>query len=586
MTFLGGRYLHTEQVIAGSVQTFRAREAETNRSVFVHRVDDPSSPQQADLLRLLLTCLFRSAAVKQRVLDVIEQSGVVYVVTESVPECLLLREWLHFESDRSDLGGHSHRVPPRADASAPYATVTNQSAVSRLPESPEQIQAKRNIETGSSQPALSANSPPVGEFTRLFQQSDVGHPQQWRTNEPKLGEVQASGTGDVPHSGDAALEPKYTGEFSRLFYGKQGQPSPQPQAAVLRPIRAVAPVFEESRSPLAAHGDLSNEVPLESGGKRIGPREPGEFTRFFQSPTAEPNHLDEGSEAANRHTDESVSKVESTPSFPTSFVDSSPRRTGKEFPPDTFPATAQSELSDSPASKKGLSPGEFTRLFGGANRDVPLSQKDDAKPDASSGRVQRSFDLPPYLTIDSNSSGEFPNTFSSSSPAAPSSPKIPIGVPPAPGEFTKLFSGDEGKTGREPPTSAENRGEYTARFGSGEPASPPAQPPGGSQNVPTGSPGQPPPMPPKATPGPSEFTRVVMGSGPSSSAVPPTPAAGAPPPVPPRVGLPSIPPPPSAPPGDLPAAPELKKSRAFVWLALLLAFVVAAMLILFAIVRS
>jgi hypothetical protein len=579
MSFLGGRYLHTEQVIAGSVQTFRAREAETNRSVFVHRVDDPSSPQQADLLRLLLTCLFRSAAVKQRVLDVIEQSGVVFVVTESVPECLLLREWLHFESDRSDLGGHSraHRVPPRADASAPYATVTNQPAVSRLPEAPEEIQAKRNIETGSSQPASS-----VGEFTRLFQQSDVGRPQQWRTNEPKPGEVQAPGEGDVPRSGDAALEPKYTGEFSRLFYGKQGQPSPQPQAAVLRPIRAVAPVFEEGRSPLAAHGDLSNEVPLESGGKRIGPREPGEFTRFFQSPTAEPNHLDEGSEAENRHTEGSVSKVESTPSFPTSSVDSSPRRTGEEFPPGNFPATAQSEESESPASKKRPSPGEFTRLFGGANRDIPLSQKDDAKPDTSSGRLQRSFDLPPYLTIDSNSSGEFPNTFSSSSPAATASPKIPTGVPPAPGEFTKLFSGDEGKTGREPPTSSENRGEYTARFGSGEPA---AQPFGGPQNATTGSHGQPPSMPPKATPGPSEFTRVVMGSGSSSSAVPQTPAAGAPTPMP-RVGSPPAPPSPSAPPGDLPAAPELKKRRAFIWLALLLAFVVAAMLILFAIVRS
>jgi hypothetical protein len=586
MSFLGGRYLHTEQVIAGSVQTFRAREAETNRTVFVHRVDDPSSPPQADLMRLLLTCLFRSAAVKQRVLDVIEHGDVIYVVTESVPECLLLREWLHFESDRSDLGGRSAslRNPFSADASAPYATVTNQPAVSRLPEAPEELHAKRSIQTGSLQSASSAKSPSVGEFTRLFHQSEVVDPHQSRTNEPTPGDVTALGQGYVPGSRDAALEPKYTGEFSRLFYGKQGQPSPQPKAAVLRPIKAVTPVLNEGRSPVAVHGDHSNEVSLESRGNRVGPQEPGEFTRFFQSSGAESNHADEGSKPANGRTDGSSSKAEPRPSFPTSPLDSSRQRTGEEFPPSTFPGAVQFEESEAPGSKKKLSPGEFTRLFGGANLDVPQSQQDDAKPAVTSGRgVQRPFELPPYLKIDSNSSGEFPNLFSPSSPA-PSSPQIPAEAPPSPGEFTKLFSGDVGQAARH--EAAPSHSEPTARFDRSQPISPPGQPFGAPQNLATGIQKPPQSMPQNAPQGPSEFTRVVMGSGPSSSNVPSGPPAGAPPPAPPRVGLPTAPPPPSAPPNDLPAVPELKKSRTFIWLALFVALVLAVMLILFAVVRS
>lgn len=98
MSLLGGKYSQAEQATPGLIQTFRARDLATGEPVFVHRINDANCEQQASLLKLLLLSLYRSPAVEKLVLEVREEEDACYVVTESAPQCFLLREWLELEA--------------------------------------------------------------------------------------------------------------------------------------------------------------------------------------------------------------------------------------------------------------------------------------------------------------------------------------------------------------------------------------------------------------------------------------------------------------------------------------------------------
>ena len=102
MSLLSGKYLQAEQAAPGVIQTFRARDLATGDPVFVHRIGDANCNEQASLLRLLLMCLYRSPAVKKLVLEVREDANACYVVTESAPQCFLLREWLELEARNAE----------------------------------------------------------------------------------------------------------------------------------------------------------------------------------------------------------------------------------------------------------------------------------------------------------------------------------------------------------------------------------------------------------------------------------------------------------------------------------------------------
>jgi hypothetical protein len=120
MSLLSGKYLQAEQVSPGLVQTFRARDSATGRPVFVHRIGDSDCAEQASLLKLLLSCLYRSPAVKELVLEVKEDAEACYVVTEAAPQCFLLREWLEFEAKTpDDSSSGSTGMPSPAPISEP-----------------------------------------------------------------------------------------------------------------------------------------------------------------------------------------------------------------------------------------------------------------------------------------------------------------------------------------------------------------------------------------------------------------------------------------------------------------------------------
>lgn len=108
MSLLGGKYSEPEQVTPGLIQTFRARDLATGRPVLVHRISDLDYGEQNSLLKLLLSSLYRSPDVRKSVIDITEEGNDCYVMTEDIPQCFLLREWLQFENERPD--GVKHEI--------------------------------------------------------------------------------------------------------------------------------------------------------------------------------------------------------------------------------------------------------------------------------------------------------------------------------------------------------------------------------------------------------------------------------------------------------------------------------------------
>ncbi len=214
--FLGGKYVGPVQVTTGEVETFTAREAGSDRPVYVHQISGTALPAQAALLKLLLSCLYRSPTVKEHVLDVREEGDVCYVVTQSAPQCLLLGEWLQFESERSDPGIKPVRAPTKPEE--PRRKPDESPAVIAPPipqeirpygvQRPEPIsshpqQPRAPFQASVQEPAIPVQKPAVpplppvpapGEFTRLFRAEEQNLP---RKNEPPE-EVQRPSSASSP----------------------------------------------------------------------------------------------------------------------------------------------------------------------------------------------------------------------------------------------------------------------------------------------------------------------------------------------------------------------------------------------------
>lgn len=278
--FLGGKYQKKEQIVPGPVQTFRAREAGTSREVFVHRVSttDEQAEQMA-LLRMLTTVLLRSNEARKLVLDFGEEQGFWYVVTESEPRCLILREWLQFELNR----GASPPTPPASEPSAPLSQPKEASIPPAGPTRPEPGEFTRVFQSlkpeAGPPPTASSTEPPLkrdepGEFTRFFQGGLAPSENKPPANpEVKRSQDRPSRGGFVqrPHTPIPPLQPKpaETGEFTRLFahpnteVPKSGDrfpdyPSPKPDPG----------------DPFSGGGNTPKAPPQD-------PAEPGEYTRIF-----------------------------------------------------------------------------------------------------------------------------------------------------------------------------------------------------------------------------------------------------------------------------------------------------------------
>jgi hypothetical protein len=267
--FLGGRYNRPEQIMSGPVQAFKAQNAANGRTVFIHRVSTKEAPEeQAGLLKLLTTALVKSADAKRMVLDFGEERGYWYVVTESEPQCALLREWLQLEVDAAG-AGPAAKVP----VTPPSAT------------------------------AMTQNADP-GEFTRFLQQRPVLNPQGTvtRAQRPTTPVVPAAVPPPVvpPPAVNSAATPA-AGEFTRMFQSAAAVPPAEAAAPVTPAVTPPEPLkttpgeftsfFNSGKAtpqtPVVPKGP---EVPLAmdppqmdrgQGNEALQKKEPGEFTRFF-----------------------------------------------------------------------------------------------------------------------------------------------------------------------------------------------------------------------------------------------------------------------------------------------------------------
>src|SRR5690348_6975294 len=101
LEFLSGKYKEGERIVPGAVQTFQAAAADGGRPVFVHRIPTAGPEAQNGIVRLLSTALLRSEGVRKLVVEVADEDGFCYVVTQNAEQCLLLREWLQLEIDQA-----------------------------------------------------------------------------------------------------------------------------------------------------------------------------------------------------------------------------------------------------------------------------------------------------------------------------------------------------------------------------------------------------------------------------------------------------------------------------------------------------
>jgi hypothetical protein len=178
--FLRERYSRPEQIVAGTVQVFRARHAASGQDVLVHRVSTTEAPEeQASLMKLLTTVLIKSSEAKKRVLDIGEEHGYWYVVTENEARCGLLREWLQLEIEAA--------APPAGEFAEGF------------------------------KPAERGSTETPGEFTRLFKAGPRSMPDKPAMPVPRAGDrfVQRP---DTPVNLPPAPPPKPVerGEFARL----------------------------------------------------------------------------------------------------------------------------------------------------------------------------------------------------------------------------------------------------------------------------------------------------------------------------------------------------------------------------------
>jgi hypothetical protein len=227
MSLWGERYLPGEQIGTGSVETFRARESESGRTVFLHRISGSSQPHNTALLKQLLTCLYHAPDVKRLVIDVNETGDTCYVVTESDPQCLYLREWLKAESLQIEL--RSAREQNREDAREFLPNGTNDKL--------------------SLRPAGLSREP--GELSRLFRPLRINTPQDGSNLPDSLG-LDGKAPESIPVEKPVVADGPVTFStppIAGLASPIAGVEKPSPQPAPMRVIHSVPPSPAETVVP-------------------------------------------------------------------------------------------------------------------------------------------------------------------------------------------------------------------------------------------------------------------------------------------------------------------------------------------------
>ena len=540
-----GRYQILEMLSDGEARTFKAVQTSSGRIVLLHQLwGERTPPDQPDLASLVFGFLRRATAEEMKSLvDMGEEAGRVFVVTEDMPGCQDLRHWLQSAPGTPGTAGKASvsKSAPSGDSSAIAATMGLASHAKQedlASPGPTQLFTNPKViadQTRSAPAEKTASTPttppepPVEPGTLASPAKLAGH----------LGGISEAGVlkaaePPVAPPGPAPASQEAVSEFTRMFLGKD---MPGPEAA--RPVssppgKPSAPPAPTAQKPSERQPPAGFEVVYES--RKPQPRGP--------APPAPTEPLPPPPPAPGRE--------EGAPGdFTRIFYG---RDEAKAMPPRPEPAPERTRLP-SPAPAQPSQPegsGEFTRLFQAAH----VKEKPPAAPFVEAKKGPSQSPLPPPSAAEPEGPGEFTRLFHAAPqptrpagppiPTSPPRPSVPLSSSPSPqgaGEFTQLIQGHQPqKSGPTlpvverpepvvppPPPAADKAkpGAFTLIFQ--RPSEPTTPPPPAEVSPPVVQ--TPPTAPP--SPEPDEFMRMFELPG-GGAGAPPQSAPQAPPPAAPQ----------------------------------------------------
>ncbi len=416
------------------VKTFDAREIATGRPVRVHLFVKPSAPLQAALLKAIDRLPDEQ---RQRILDQGKHEGTPYVVTDRLADYPGLTEWVQ-------AAAHSPK-PAKPLLETAGAWKVPATPVAPAPAAPA-ASAPAAVSTAISPPAsqLKAHSELNQKFTELFVTAErpiVADTLQQAPRESALNIAAPLRPPDPQPS--AAVPPAQVapgpGEFTRMFQS----PGTKPSSA----LPATLPSAPAAPSPQA-------QAPPAAPPARTAPpavKEPGEFTRMFQSPVGQATPV----------------PVAPAPSATPAAAKSGPGEFTRFF---ETPSPA-GPLPHSPAVQQPLAPqapgrsgfnqvSEFTRTFGKPGTEAPAPPPAVAPPQQEPGEFTRMFHSPAGGGLASGSpAGTAAPPAAQPLSSAPQAPAQPL--PPAMGGAMRGFSIPAPAPAAPQPSGP---GEYTRQF--------------------------------------------------------------------------------------------------------------------------
>jgi len=436
-----GRYQILEMVSDGEARTFKARQTSSGRTVLLHQLwVERTPPNQTDLASLVFSFLRRATADEMKALiDMGEEAGRVFVVTEDQPDFHDLRQWLRSEAGAAKTAGKT-TVPksaPSSDSGAGRAS--GGSSPQPRQQSPASLESARGMATPKVVKPPVATPPPSkakdepGEFTKVFFGKEMPIPKARGPVSP-VPEKPSATAETPPRPSPPAQSPgkEAPGDFTRIFFGadesKAMPASPAPGAEAARVTR------------------LGSDQPYQ-------PEGPGEFSRLFRVPQTVEKPRAAPSLAAEPEPPLAppvrATEQEGPGEF-TRLFQAGPELPGSAGPP-VFPASPRPAIP-MPTSSSQQAPGELTQLLQGyqpgksAPTPLVLERPESVAPpphpkdeEAKPGAFTMIFQQPPAATLPSPAA----------SPSAAQTPPV-APQPPEADEYMRMFELPNGGAGASP----------------------------------------------------------------------------------------------------------------------------------------
>jgi len=440
-----GRYQILEMLSDGEARTFKALQTSSGRIVLLHQLwEERTPPNQPDLASLVFGFLRRATAEEMKSLvDMGEEANRVFVVTEDLPECQDLRQWLQSAPGTLGTAGKAS-VPKSAPSGDSSAIAATRGLVSHARQedlaSPGPTQLFTTPKVIADQTLSASEEKPAS--TPTTHPEPAVEPGTFASPAKLAGDLGGLSEGEVLKAAEPPVAPPppsrergEVSEFTRAFFGKD---MPAPKAA--RPVssppeKPSAPPARTAEKPPDRQLPAGFEVVFES--RKQQPRVPAPPARKEPLPPPPP----------------APGREEGAPGeFTRIFYG---RDESKGIPPSPEPAAERTRLPSLAPAQPSQSEGsrEFTRLFKAAHvkEPPPAAPSVEAKPTRE--RPPQS-PPPPPSAVESEGPGEFTRMFHAGpQPTRPAGPSIPTSSPrplvplsgsssqQGPGELTQLIQG-------------------------------------------------------------------------------------------------------------------------------------------------